>query len=1116
VKRLYTATLYDIYFEPYLTSVVPPPEWAGKCPAYYRHISHLCGAFFELNIPMKDDRQDEEEIILPKEDDANILENYFVDTLSFVLDGFEVKPVVPRPEGVDKICRDMVDMQPNRVDLRSCEHTMLVLRNYRQREITTQLLAGDSISPADLSRAVQETSWRDLLAVLKEAPPSAWASLAQNKNAMDRLGSQARNALSRLTRFDFELVAWVTNSPLMTEIILNEHDRKRFSAVGEALRSWVTVEEEIDQRNSAAIVFQQAWQVAVDRYGFAQIDEEYFKNLPAMEAIANAVRHSIGGKFYRDHLSHNVRAALLSAKLLERLSLDLPANVNKSIIGFYAGLYHDITMPITTFPDTVSQVASALTKLQRRSEKSKVSRIPVQTILDRSDLKKSLSYVAMLASIRNLPRAFERESFKPWEDQKAILDKADLQILVEELLCAGFDEHALVSAALMFQYAVEGRSTEKGASYDSAVRNLLLELTGEKATPPGLELASILQAIALHDRRPAAEHHGVIEPPRGTPKPLQWNEFPIPAVVSIADEFQEWGRTLGRIDEIGTIDGQVDFTEEKVTAKFILSDKPDIFHRIPFSILEYILGKTRTVGRIGLGGNGAHPRALDFNLTLASLTAFRAKYVRQFSDCKIDFKEPFDFISFPILPSDGNVQRTKEIRGYSSGHVLAIKVDAEGTEVRDYILFDGDEIACGDLKKLLGQEGVPLLQLSLENEKLSISFVHGPTFTATLKSYYHGNISEDSSGLERRPEKGKESFLIVDLEPLVSETTNVRIDGRNPLHLFPHPHLLDFDWRFTEKTCRAIIEFARHSIEGKENAKICYLGCPSLAIWHKHLYADEETWTLLDQGHYALENWLQRFSLAAYRKYDVFDELSGELRALRFEIVIADPPWYNPHYGLFWTRASELVKDAGIVGISYYPEELDKSKAKIFQRTIGMNREATIFGSLEIDYEIPEFERPLGIHRAFQQPALNIYRPGFMDFYSIPLQGRSKAAKKTRLSNKRMLPECTGLANGHHLRSLSADELMSRFSFPLSIQVLRKGIENVYGNFPTEYIGWTTKNLIVKVTQEGIGISVESVKDMPSAMQRAIEEAERDIEHLPIEKPTKRKRSVLPSLSTHL
>jgi hypothetical protein len=275
----------------------------------------------------------------------------------------------------------------------------------------------------------------------------------------------------------------------------------KFNDLGKAILRWVTSPGEREARITASLVFKKAWDEASKRYRLQELPEDYFYNLPSIEAIACAVRYEIDGKFYRDHLSHNVRAALLTAHLVN--AIDLHNGLNNCCIGFFSGLYHDIAMPLTTFPDMVGQLAKHLAKAQPRDEQGQSNQVHFPSLLDRNLLRKQLSYVALLASIPNASHTFKEKSFEPWNDLQSILDSVDNRILFEELLCASTDEHALITAAIFLDYAVRGRMT-KQIGYDVAIRSLVSEMASPDAGSLGKELVAILQCMALHDRRPPA------------------------------------------------------------------------------------------------------------------------------------------------------------------------------------------------------------------------------------------------------------------------------------------------------------------------------------------------------------------------------------------------------------------------------------------------------------------------------------------------------------------------------------------------------------------------------------------------------------------------------------
>ena len=518
LRRLFEAKLHDIYFEPFLTSVIVPATWKDKCPIYYSKKPHWCGAFFVLEIETESNKP-----LKPKERNASILEDFLVDSSSFDDESPETPTIIPAPDGIDYFCRRIIDSPPGRASVRTCENTVLCLRHFKQRERTSKLLQMLALSDIMLAEAFLQTSWQDLLEVLRSADALAWSKLGECREAIAVLGRKAREAGAVITRYDFELFSSACSSSELRELITVQTDGKlKFDDLGNALLKWVTSVGEREARIAASLVFKKAWDKARQRYNLGVLPETYFDNLPSIEAIACAVRHEIGEKFYRDHLSHNVRAALLTAHLIKTIALT--NDINNCCVGFFSGLYHDFTMPLTTFPDTVGQLAKALASAQPCDDENGIHQTHFQSPLDRNLLRRQLSYVALLASIPNASDAFKSRPFEPWDDLDSILTSANKRILFEELLCASTDEHALISAAIFLDYAVRGRMTGK-VGYDSAFRSLVNDMASPQASREGKEIVAILQCMALHDRRPAAEHHAVSDPPRDTPMPLNCSDF---------------------------------------------------------------------------------------------------------------------------------------------------------------------------------------------------------------------------------------------------------------------------------------------------------------------------------------------------------------------------------------------------------------------------------------------------------------------------------------------------------------------------------------------------------------------------------------------------------------
>jgi hypothetical protein len=1050
LRRLYQSTVHDVYFETGITSVVVPGAWSARCPEYYRDTAHLCGAFLALDIN-------------PVEMDAKILNKLFVDASSFEFEANAWPTVIPPPEDAFGTYSSMIDSTPRRASLRVSEASMLVLRPVKQKENTAKLLKSADFSDGDLAVMLRDTAWDDTLDVLSRAPLATWARLSVCPDAVSELGRKARESVSRVTRLDFELVAQACASPSLQELLAapNGDGISRFTPLGEALRLWVTTSAEKDARRAAATVFKHAWSAAAARYQVAPLSDKYLDHLPAMEAIASAVRHELGNKFYRDHLSHNVRAALLSARLAERAGQILGDGLNDCAVGFFSGLFHDIALPVTAFPDTVGSLAQALATVQIAG--GTIPNFP--GVLDRRHLRRSLAYVALIAATPNVTSTLLNDLLAPWLDPDRALEKVDQNLLFEELLCAGSDEHALTSAAFLFDAAARG--FKGNVDFDPGVRSLLSRMSGASATREGRELASIIQSMALHDRKAATVYLGVNQPSLKTPKALYWSGFQMPMVVTIADEFQEWGRTVGAIEGLGAVDASINLEAGKVTATIALSDRAATFASVPYSLFESMLGKVRNVGKL-IYDIANIRRPFEVSIETGNLGAFCLSYAGQGGITVIHLKDGHEFMSLSDLDS----QRSNEVHGDPGYELLRVVVNAPGYPGRDYLLLHGDRSLLTKCVTL-GKQRTSLAKIVFEGKCLSIVCSNGFVIEGTIESYRFGEVGRDSAPNSQFPDAGAIAVMRVSVINIDSSTTDATIQRPQ---MAPAPHFLDNDWRFTERTARLIANYCTTQA-GTMGSDICYLGCPTVALWHSKHYPVGPKWLLLDRGHIALRKWLGiQIPTERFVQFDVFTPLDNALRN-NFAIVIADPPWYENEYEAFWQQTQALVKPNGIIGITYYTQALDPVKHHQLQAI--MRSEYAHFGAIEIDYEVPDFEAISGLQSKFEHSQSGIYRPGYMDFYQAPSIKKELGEKYLTVratgNSQDELPFVKMIDDIHFMRC--RENVSNPATYPMRVNVARRGIEHLK-TIPPSCVAWTTRNLEVTVSADGSGIEVSSLDEL--------------------------------------
>ena len=285
----------------------------------------------------------------------------------------------------------------------------------------------------------------------------------------------------------------------------------------------------------------------------------------------------------------------------------------------------------------------------------------------------------------------------------------------------------------------------------------------------------------------------------------------------------------------------------------------------------------------------------------------------------------------------------------------------------------------------------------------------------------------------------------------------------------------------------------------RRRARICYLGCPSLALWHATQFSSDTDWMLLDKGHFALKHWLEAESWIQpdrHLPYDVYAPVPEDV-SHSFDIVLTDPPWYDPEYQLFMRRAVQLLVPGGILGITYYPPSLDPEKYERFQRfgfgeTIRGFRE---FGALEIAYSPPEFETTQVAHERFQHPESGTYRAGFMDFFQAPdelsLPNEPFQPQPPEMTH---FPLAVPMPDSHHLRCIS-NEAWDAIKRPVRVTFTRHGIERPR-QIPDHWIAWSTRNTIAKLTTSSRAPVIDSPEHLAQAVA-AIESAKRSVRQEP-------------------
>ena len=106
--------------------------------------------------------------------------------------------------------------------------------------------------------------------------------------------------------------------------------------------------------------------------------------------------------------------------------------------------------------------------------------------------------------------------------------------------------------------------------------------------------------------------------------------------------------------------------------------------------------------------------------------------------------------------------------------------------------------------------------------------------------------------------------------------------------VLPEPHPLDFDWRFAKPSLSVLSDV----LSRFGGDRIATLGTPTL---HLHLWKSGKASSLFDKNAHLVELF-RKAGVESLVCCDLFDHVPF---SERFDIVVADPPWYLDHYEAF-------------------------------------------------------------------------------------------------------------------------------------------------------------------------------------------------------------------------
>ncbi len=169
--------------------------------------------------------------------------------------------------------------------------------------------------------------------------------------------------------------------------------------------------------------------------------------------------------------------------------------------------------------------------------------------------------------------------------------------------------------------------------------------------------------------------------------------------------------------------------------------------------------------------------------------------------------------------------------------------------------------------------------------------------------------------------KEEETYLLVDLiekstkripSTLAVTHRTSTIVSQEVNSILPDPHPAEYDWRFTASCRQDIVVLLESYARG--SSTIALLGAPSL---YPLLIKRDTRTTLIDKS----ETLVKDLKSSGFSKGLMVHDLFLEYPKLnnRFDVIIADPPWYNEFYEAFLLRANDFLLENGYVLISVLP-----------------------------------------------------------------------------------------------------------------------------------------------------------------------------------------------------
>ena len=739
-------------------------------------------------------------------------------------------------------------------------------------------------------------------------------------------------------------------------------------------------------------------------------------------------------------------------------------NTNKEDmrIAFYSGLLHDIAHPVSSFEGTMKTLQESFEKLNITKSYETYS------IIDKEVLKDLINTVAFFVSI---PKVKEKVIPVPWNKLSALFDMINKELFYEIIICSMNYEHSFLSAAAVFYATIFNIIKEKKITFYEAVDQLIAAKLNDYN-----DLFQIIQCIALHDRKASTDYKGLLKTRQITE--LNTDEFFLPIITIMADEIQEWGRPISA-DERSLVDDCIIVYDENenIIIKYACTFDKEILKDIEYCFLEHFFSKIRIFSLLK-NNNKTFNLELEININegLEILTNVNNSANINFIRSERDILWPLYINWCNNIDEDGNKYVVTYIAYPSKKEKF----------ISSLIIYESDDREIIDKIKKIINNTQNIVKIILSGKSCELNISNGFIIKGDFINYQFTSMKNNSIFHIPKNYKILENNGIIFLKNIIINkiNNNENINIYN-LHHIPKPHFLDLDWRFNYKSINSILKFIYENIDKK--GKVCYLGCPSLALYHNK-YTNETNidFTLFDKGHYALNKWLENKYIEEkkYVRYDVYNKIPDEYLH-KYDIVIMDPPWYKEIYELFLNRAVALVKKNGIIGFAEYPgypgkkDKINEFK-NIREKLLGHSCKFSLYCSIEIAYFEPEFEKSWSGHKEFVHSAIGTYRPAYMDFYLInnPLFIKNiNSTSHTYLYDSNFIKNID-YENGYmKIKNNYNDYFNNEYTCRLKTRKILKRLKNESDN-DSSWIGWTTNNTIVFFEKRNNGEKIYSIKEL--------------------------------------